>query len=86
MSLTLGIPMTTIEQVGILTGATVSVIAIVRAGFAVSAFFADLASSLKALTDAVKQLTVRLDEHRSEFTDLRERVAALESWREDVQA
>ena len=76
--------MSPVEQAIAAIGAVVSVIAIVRAGFAVATFFSDLASNLRALTEAVRALTTQLNEHRSEFGDLRERVAALESWREDA--
>lgn len=78
--------MSPLEQVATIIGIAVAVTSIAKAGFAVARFFADLSANLRALTDAVKVLTARLDEHRSEFSDLRERVAALESWREDVAA
>ncbi len=77
--------MTPLEQVATIIGIAVAGISVAKAGFAVARFFADLAANLRALTEAVKALTQRLDEHRSEFADLRERVASLESWREDFQ-
>lgn len=76
--------MTPLEQVAIIVGIAVSGLSVAKAGFAVARFFADLSANLRALTDAVKVLTQRLDDHRSEFGDLRERVSALESWREDI--
>lgn len=76
--------MTPLEQIAIVVGIAVSGISVAKAGFAVARFFADLSANLRALTEAVKVLTQRLDDHRSEFSDLRERVSALESWREDI--
>lgn len=77
--------MTPLEQVATIVGIAVAGISVAKAGFAVARFFADLAANLRALTEAVKALTQRLDDHRSEFATLRERVASLESWREDFQ-
>lgn len=61
-----------------------SAAALVKLLFAGARFFSDLAANLRALTDAVRALTLRLDDHGKDFGHLRERVAALESWREDL--
>lgn len=78
--------MSPLAIVGSLLGCAVALSSILKAGFAVAQFFADLSANIRALTDAVRTLTTRLDEHRTEFSTLRERVAALESWREDATA
>lgn len=77
--------MSPLEQIAAVIGIAVAVISLAKAGFAVARFFADLSANIKALTDAVRTLTSRLDAHTGEVNDLRERVAALESWREDVR-
>ena len=74
--------MTKLEQVATVVGAVVAVISIVRAGFAIATFFADLSANIRALTDAVRVLTDRLADHDREVNDLRNRVVHLESWRD----
>ena len=74
--------MTTLEQAATVVGVIVAVISIVKAGFAIATFFADLSSNIRALTDAVRVLTDRLAQHDREVSDLRDRVVHLESWRE----
>lgn len=76
--------MTPLEQLGTALAVAVALVSLAKAGFAMARFFAGLSANLQALTDAVKTLTRRLDSHTSDFGDLRERVAALESWREDL--
>jgi hypothetical protein len=73
---------TTLEQAATAVGAIVATISIVKAGFAAATFFAELSSSIKALTEAVRVLTERLDDHNTEVRNLRSRVEALEYWRE----
>lgn len=59
-----------------------------KAAFAIARFFIELASSVRALTDSVQGLTQKFDDHASlvtsDMTTLRERVSALESWREEA--
>lgn len=76
--------MTPLEQVVAVVGLVGAALAFVRLSLATARFFADLAANLRALTDAVRALTQRLDDHGRDFGHLRERVAALESWREDL--
>lgn len=76
--------MTTLEQMVALVGLLGAAFALVKLMFATARFFSDLASNIRALTEAVKALTQRLDDHGRDFGHLRERVAALESWREDL--
>ena len=76
--------MTLLEQASILIGLAVAVVSLAKAGLAAARFFSDLAANLRALTEAVRALTMRLDDHGRDFGHLRERVAALESWREDL--
>lgn len=65
-------------------------IAILKAGWAVAEFFVGLAEGVKSLTAAVHALTERFDEHTQvvteDLSDVRERVAALESWRQKEAA
>lgn len=60
-------------------------LAVLKIGWSVAEFFVGLAKGLENLTNAVKQLTQRFDEHARDITDglsdVRERVASLESWR-----
>ena len=74
--------MITLEHVMAALALCGAAFALVKLMFALARFFADLAANLRALTEAVKALTQRLDDHGRDFGHLRERVAALESWRE----
>jgi hypothetical protein len=60
-------------------------VAVLKVGWSVAQFFIGLAEGVKNLTAAVRALTERFDEHARDITDglsdVRERVAALESWR-----
>lgn len=74
--------MTPLEQAATVVGVIVATISIVKAGFAIATFFADLSANIRALTDAVRVLTERLADHDREVNDLRNRVVHLESWRD----
>lgn len=75
-------PVTTVIEVLAVVGGA---IAVLKVGWAVAEFFVGLAKGVESLTNAVKALTARFDEHAHEVThglaDIRERVASLESWR-----
>jgi hypothetical protein len=61
-------------------------LAVLKAGWAVAQFFVGLSKGVENLTTAVTALTKRFDAHtrivEDDLGDVRERVAALESWRE----
>jgi hypothetical protein len=65
------------------------ILALMKVGWAVAAFFVGLAKGLETLTAAVTALTERFDAHASDITDglsdVRERVAKLEAHHEDMQ-
>ena len=73
--------LTIIEFLGIVGGT----LAVLKVGWAVAEFFVGLAKGLENLTEAVTNLTERFDQHAHDITDglsdVRERVASLESWR-----
>lgn len=75
--------MSPLEKASIVLGVVISTGAILRGGFAMASFFAELKEAIKSLTDAVHQLTERFNLHAEEMGTMRERVAALESWRQD---
>ena len=77
--------MTPLEQAATAVGGIVALLSIIKAGVAVTRFFSDLSVNLQTLTEAVRSLTGELKSHATEVNALRERVASLESWREDVQ-
>lgn len=68
--------------VGILVGS----VTLAKALWAIAQFFVGLSKGLENLTSAVRALTKRFDDHTkivtNDLSDVRERVAALESWRE----
>ena len=72
-----------------LLGIIVAVVAIGKAGWAVAQFFVGLSEGLKNLTAAVTTLAERFDDHaqvvQDDLSDMRERVAGLESWRESEE-
>ena len=76
--------MSPLEQTATAIGILVALVTVAKAAVAVTRFFSDLSTNLVALTEAVKLLTNRIDLHSREFSEIRERVAALESWREDI--
>lgn len=75
-------PDLSLEKIGLVVGVAVSLLAVLKAGFAIARFFVTLAESVKSLTAAVETLTGRFDEHArhvtAELADVRERVARLE--------
>lgn len=77
-------PLETLLTIVGLIGGT---LAVMKVGWAIAGFFIGLSEGLKNLTKAVTALTERFDEHARDITDglsdVRERVAALESWRRD---
>jgi hypothetical protein len=77
--------MTPLEQAATAVGVIVALISVAKAGIAVTRFFSDLSINLQTLTEAVRSLTGELKNHATEVNALRERVASLESWREDEQ-
>jgi len=77
--------MTPLEQAATAIGGIVALLSIIKAGVAVTRFFGDLSVNLQTLTEAVRSLTGELKNHATEVNALRERVASLESWREDEQ-
>lgn len=80
--------MTEPQQVATIVGIAVGTLTLGKAAWAVAHFFIGLSEGLKSLTNAVQQLTNRFDAHTQVMTDdladVRERVAALESWRREV--
>lgn len=68
--------------VGILVGS----VTLAKALWAIAQFFIGLSKGLENLTAAVKALTDRFDDHTTvvtkDLTEVRERVASLEAWRE----
>ena len=79
-------PIADLLQVFALCG---GVLALMKVGWGVAAFFVGLAKGLENLTTAVTALTERFDAHAHDIThglsDVRERVAALEAHHEDGQ-
>lgn len=76
--------MSPLEKAGAALAAIVALISIAKALWAVAGFFVELAANVRTLTDAVRTLTDKLDGHVGEMSDLRERVAVLEAWREEA--
>jgi hypothetical protein len=64
----------------------VGVISIAKVLWAIAEFFIGMSKTLKTLTTSVERLTHRFEQHyedvSEDLADARERIAALESWRE----
>jgi cell shape-determining protein MreC len=64
----------------------VGVISIAKVLWAVAEFFIGMSKTLKSLTSSVEKLTERFEAHYADVSedlaDARERIAALEAWRE----
>lgn len=78
-------PVVTIESVSAAFGLLVVIVALAKSLFAVARFFVELSANVKTLTTAVELLTAELKSHSRQVNALRERVSALESWREEVR-
>ena len=76
-------------EVATTLGILLAAIAIAKACWAVAQFFIGLAEGLKNLTTVVTALAERFDVHASnvegDLSDVRERVAGLESWRDSTE-
>lgn len=69
-----------------LVALVVGLLSIAKVLWAVAEFFIGMSKTLKSLTHSVEKLTARFEAHYADVSedlaDARERIAALEAWRE----
>jgi hypothetical protein len=67
-------------------GGAVALLTLSKAAWSVAAFFISMSATLKSLSVSVERLTVRFDNHyedvHSGLSDVRDRLTALETWRD----